>query len=186
MTAPKIGPQNAISDNPGVRQQLYDDAGTNTLFSASALPASGAWRASEVFNIQVARSLMLEVFYNAHASTTTGYPELLVKVSNAEEAPATGDDVWNVLSLKDDLVSGTAALTGTLPTGTDFTADPLNNAQLIRGGLFRTSPAAANSAKIREPFMFNVQGWRWCQVYAHEKGDTTNIGTLFLWASLSS
>jgi len=186
MTAPKIGNQNSITPDPGVWQSLYDDAGTTTSFGATALPASGAWRASEVFSVASARTLLLGVFYNAHASTVTGYPEFYIKVSNADSAPATGDDSWVELTIRDDTLQAAAAMTGTLPSGQDATAGPLRNPVFLRGILPRTNIAVANSDKIRQAFVFDVTPYRWCQVTAHEKGDTTNIGTLTLNASLSA
>ncbi len=184
MPAPKLGEHNAITPDPGVWENLSDNASPPALMGASALPASGAWRNSQVFSVAAADELSLGIFYDAAAGTTTGYPEVRVRLSNAGSPPATGDDEWVEITLRDDLAQSPAALTGTLGTGIDESSGPLRLPLVVRGLALRTMAATANSDKIREGWVIKVRAWRHCQVCVHEKGDTANPGTCTIKASL--
>lgn len=181
-----LGPSSGgVGATPGDVRWLYDDAGTSTLFSASALPASGAWRRSETVGVAFGRTLGLWVKYDASASTTAGYPHIIVLGSSEVSQPASGDDSWFELPLRDDSLGTAAALSGTLPTGADYSAGPLRNALVVRG--FTTKPMAAvgNSNKIRQLVAFDITCVKWVHVIASEVGDTTNRGTLGLGINIS-
>lgn len=185
MSAPKIGNQNSITPDPGLAQSLDDSSGTGTAFSASVLPASSAWRHSEVLPVAPARFLALQVFYAAHASTTTGQAKMQVRVSN-NDRPATDDsNAWTELTVRDDLLGAAAAIAGSLSPAVE-TAGPLRNPMTVRGAVYILPAAVANSDKINVGFVFDVTGWRWAQVRMQETGDTTNRGTVTLKASLTA
>lgn len=186
MAKPRCGNQNVITANPGVAESLDDKDGA--AFSAAVLPASSAFRYSEVFSVRDARFLALQVFYAAHASTTTGQALVQVRVSNEEAAPAFDASLaWSELPITDDALGTAAALAASsLGTGVWETVGPLRNKQTVRGGSFMIAPAVANSDKIDIPLVLRVEAWRWCQVRVAEVGDTTNRGTVTLKASLTS
>lgn len=184
MAKPRIGETNAITPHPAPAETLLDKDGAAF---AAALPASAAYRYSEVFSVEAARLLALQVFYAAHASTTTGQPSIQVRVSNAATQPAYDDATsWSELCVRDDLL-GTAAAIAASGLGSAWeTVGPVRNILTSRGTIFRPSPAVANSDKIDWAGVFDVTAWRWCQIRIAETGDTTNRGTPTVKASLTA
>lgn len=174
-----------VGATPGDTKWLFDDAGTSTLFGASILPASNAWRRSEIVGVAFARTMGLWVKYDAHASTTAGYPSIVVLASSEADQPAAGDDAWFELSQRDDALGTAAALAGTLPTGADFSAGPLRNVLSVRGFTIKPMAAVGNSNKIRQMVALDITQVKWIQVMASEVGDTTNRGTLSLGVNIS-
>lgn len=160
---------------------LLDSAGA--AFNATALPASSAWRQSEMLNVKSLRRVTIRLLYNANASTTTGYPLIQVwccgiplDTSTGLE-PAIGDDVWYAPMITDGVVTGTAT-SGTLPTGADWTQGPLYGQQIHRPMTLQPPAAVANSDKLRMKFTIDVTDEFLMYVIAQEKGDSTNRGTL--------
>jgi hypothetical protein len=184
MPQPKIGNSNAITPDPGIAVALNDKDGA--AFDAAVLPASSAWRYSEVIPVQAARELALQVFYAGHASTTAGQARLQVRVSNAATPPAydaTKD--WSELTLRDDATGTAAALAGSLGSAWESAA-PLRNVLRILG-LSMQMPAASGASEKTDPgIVFNDAAWRFVQIRMQETGDTTNRGTVTLKASLSA
>lgn len=171
--------------NPGMRRQLYDDAGTNTLLSASALPASGAWRRSEIVEVTRLRRLALEISINYSASAgATAYPVIIPMVSSSvlppidqSVAPDKSSDVWFPPAITDGSVTGTAN-SGTLPTTTNFTNGPLFGEQVHRPLRIRPPTSSANSDKVRMVVALDVTHARWFQLIAAEVGNTAQPSTL--------
>ncbi len=190
MTAPKIGNQNSITPDPGVEVALTDKDGA--AFNASALPASAAWLYTEGFSVACARLLVLNFFYNAHASTTTGQAKVRILVSNSvggtgpNGSPLFSADEWFEVPLPNDLNGTAAALTGALGTGFDASAGPLRNVRTILGGTFLLPAAVANSDKIRQSVTIKVDGYRWVLIAVQELVDQTNRGTVSIMASLTA
>lgn len=171
---------------PSPMVALNDSAGA--AFDATALPASGAWRQSEMLNVEHMRRVTFRLSYNASASTTTGYPLIQVYACGYPLDPATGlepligDDVWHAPMITDGSVTATTT-TGTLPTGADWTNGPLFNLQSQRTLLLKPSAAVANSDKVRQKFSVDVTDDFFVYIIAAEVGDTTNRGTLKIWVN---
>ena len=183
MATPNLGIPSLISPDPQPWSALLDMDGA--AFNAAVLPASSAWKYTEVFNVTRARLLLLAVFYNAHAATTTGQARVRLLASNELAEPAVADDSWVEVSIRDDLEGTPAALAGAMGTGVDITATELRNVLTSRGLSNLVPQALANSAKIRHPLVFDVSVYRWCCVSIQETGDTTNRGTVTPKASLT-
>lgn len=176
MATPKIGNQNSITPDPGEAQTLLDKAGASF---AAVLPASAAYLYSEAFNIASARFLTLQVFYTAHASSTTGQPSIQVRVSNELAVPAyDAATSWSELSVRDDALGTPAAIAASGLASAWETVGPTRNILTSRAAIFRPAPIVANSDKLDWAGVFDVTGWRWCQVRIAETGDTTNRGTV--------
>jgi len=150
-------------------------------FGAGALPASGAWLRSQVIGVRGIRHLDIGALYNAHASTTTGYAQLLVFYSCQYTQPLTTDDVWTVLSDTDGALTLGALATGTLPTSNVITRTGTYAAKKMNPVAWNLAAATANSDKLRQGILLNVEQVSWIMLYAREAGDTTNTGTLDLW-----
>lgn len=162
------------------------ESAVGTLFTSAQLAASGAWtRGDAVIDVRGAREIALLIDYTAHASTTTGYPQVVPMVACATTAPAVGDATWFVPAVTDGTLTATA-LAGTLPTGTDFTANPPMGVALLYPLVIRLNAATANSARTQMACRINVAPYKWFQLMAAEKGDTTNRGTLAISYALSS
>lgn len=165
---------------------LNDSAGA--AFDATTLPASNAWRQSEMIGVKLASRVTFRLSYNAHASTTTGYPLLMVLACGYELDPATGlapligDDVWHSPMITDGSITATAT-TGTLPTGADWTNGPLLGLQVHRPLVLQPPAAVANSDKLRMKFTVDVTDDFYVYIIAQEKGDSTNRGTLKIWVN---
>ena len=178
MATPNLGIPSLISPDPQPWSNADDMDGAT--FQAAVLPAASAWRYSEVCNVTRARLLLLAIFYNAHASTTTGQAKVRVLASNESAQPAVADDAWVEVSIRDDAEAAAAALAGAMGTGVDISAGPLRNPLTSRGLVNLVPAAVANSDKIRHPLVFDVTVYRWLCVSVQETGDTTNRGTVTL------
>lgn len=165
---------------------LNDSSGT--AFDNSVLPASSAWRQSEMLNVERLRRVTFRLSYNAHASTTTGYPLIQVFACGHPVDPTTGvepligDDVWHSPMITDGAITPTAT-TGTLPTGADWTNGPLYGQQIHRPLVLQPPAAVANSNKLRMKFTVDVTDDFFVYIIASEVGDPTNRGTLKIWAN---
>ena len=162
---------------------LLDSAGA--AFNATALPASGAWRQSEMLNVTRLRRVTIRLAYNASSATTTGYALVqflccgipLDPLTGAE--PLIGDDVWYSPMITDGVVTATATA-GTLPTGADWSNGPLFGQQIHRPFVMQPPAAVANSNKLRMKLTLDVTDEFFLYVIASEVGDATNRGTLSL------
>jgi hypothetical protein len=147
-----------------------------TLFTEAALAASGDWtRGTGVLDVQNCRSLALFCKYNPAA--IGGYPHIVLLVSNAQDAPAVGDDSWYALPMTDGTMTEVTLDTG-LPSGADFTAAPGWGEVLVRGLVLRPDAADAASDEIRQAIEVRVAPYRWVQLMVAEKGVTASPGTL--------
>lgn len=160
---------------------LLDSAGA--AFDATALPASSAWRQSEMLNVERVRRVTIRLAYNASASTTTGYALVQVYCCGKPKDATTGaeplitDDVWYSPMITDGVITATATA-GTLPTGADWSNGPLFGRQIHRPLVLQPPAAVAHSDKLRMKFTIDVTDEFFVYVIASEVGDTTNRGTL--------
>lgn len=169
----------------GQRVQLLTD-GTGSApfnvataaFNAGALPASGAWLRSQVIGVRGIRHLDIGALYNAHANTTTGYAQILVFYSCQYTAPATTDDVWTVMSDSDGSLTLAALASGTLPASGNITRTGTYAEKKINPVAWRLAAATANSDKLRQGILLNVEQVSHIMLYVREAGDTTNTGTI--------
>lgn len=148
------------------------------LYASKVLEAAGAWDRSSIIDVSGARWLTLIIDYTAHASAAGGYPEIVPMRAFTAVAPAAGDATWRCFSDRDVLADSSAALTGTLPAGTDFTAGPAFSVVKMRDLLLSIAASTAGSQRKQMTVKLDVGDARFVQLMAHEKGDTTNIGTL--------
>lgn len=173
----------------GDRSVLLTAAGVP--FSGAAgttvLPASGAWTQSEVRSVLPARRLVVEVAYNAHASTTAGYPQIIVMLSSVAASgvdgspfPAIGDDVWFIPGVTDGVVTSAALTAGAIGAGSDYTVTAEWGAVDYHEMVVNCKKALANSDKIRMRFSVDVTDAKFFALQAREIGDTTNRGILNL------
>ena len=167
---------------PTPQLAVYDDAATPALFDATALPASGAWRRSEIFDCGQCRTIKLRGKYLAHASTTTGAPRIRAWATGptATGTPpgySTSGVLWVPASVTDGSIVATAQ-TGAVPSGDAYTAGPLWALQAF-APLFIAPPAAvAHSDIIPGAVTFDVSADCYFFVEAQEFTDQTNRGTL--------
>lgn len=182
-----VGTQPVPQPLPSI--SLLDSAGA--AFSATALPASGAWRQSEMLNVSKLRRVTIRLAYNASASTTTGYPLVAVLCCGVPLDATTGleplitDDVWYFPMVTDGVVTATATA-GTLPTGADWSNGPLFGQQIHRPFVMQPPAAVANSNKLRMKLTVDVTDEFFLYVIASEVGDATNRGTLTILANGSA
>jgi hypothetical protein len=155
---------------------LFQAGTVSTLFSATALPASSAWRQSQVVGVQGARQLGLWLKYDA--AGTSGLPNVVVMASSEKDQPALGDDSWFEFSLRDVALGTPTAFTGTLPTGYDPTTGELRNLLNVKGPVIRPMPAASAAGKIRQFVSVDVGLVKWVYVMAQEIGAAGTPGTL--------
>jgi hypothetical protein len=189
MTAAELGGTSKATALTGETawRQLYDDQGTPALFNATALPAAGAWRRSELLNVSGARLFGLWISRTIDASGGTGsYPQIAVLGSAKSTEPTAIEDSWFALPVTTGTMTSVTP-TGTLPTGSDFTLAPPWSYDVGRRFLLRLEAPANDTDASREgPYMFNVSLVRWIQIIAQEAGDTTNPETLDLYVNVCS
>lgn len=160
--------------------------------SVTALPASGvaveirataaltaAWVATPVVGVRDARTLTLEILYDAAEGTTAGQAQIIALGSNAAAAPLVADDQWVALGAVDASPTD-AVLTGTMPTGFDPTITPEWGVYSVRPGVLETLPTDAGTDKIRIGVPLDVTGYRFVCVLAKEVGDVEAPGLLGL------
>tara|TARA_R100001244_G_scaffold53662_2_gene46586 strand:- start:6379 stop:6906 length:528 start_codon:yes stop_codon:yes gene_type:complete len=140
------------------------------------------WARSDVFSLGRASALGLEISYNVAAAGQQ--VEMGVVVSNAKDQPAADADIWYFLSVLDASPTD-AVLTGTVPTGADWSVAPEFGKVKVRGSILQSIASDTTSDKIRLAVAFEMQPWRWCHVVYRELGGGT-AGSLSVAAALSS
>lgn len=138
---------------------------------------------SDVVSVKNARRVVLIVKHDADDSASDGVVHTLVMLSNANDAPAIGDDSWDALPFYDTSSTDADIAAGvTLPTDADITKGP-NWRKVAAGGLLLLTEPASSSEKVRQRFTIDVADARWMYVACVQQGDTTNFGTVAVdWA----
>jgi hypothetical protein len=149
-------------------------AGTTTL------PGSGLWVASEILACRRLRRIAFEASYNAHASTTTGFAEIIVMLCRQWTVPLITDDVWTPLMVPDASPPAPAALASGTLQNTNMSRTVLWSKVIYRPLVIQIAAAVANSDKIRGAIDVDVTDASWFALQAREAGDTTNRGILNL------
>jgi hypothetical protein len=182
--------------NPGQRRILNTDGSyssspfnsgkPDTPFNGpagtSSLPVAGGvgdWLRSEILAVVPCRRLTVEVAYNAHASTTTGFVQVMALLSSyhGAAAPLATDDVWFAEPASDGSLA-VGATTGVMPSGSSFTKTFTYGVQTVVPLIVKVGPATTNSDKGRVRIPFDVTDARWFMLLAREAGDATNPGNL--------
>lgn len=157
-------------------QQLLDSGGL--AFDASALPAAGAARKSEIVSFgEPAMSreggLGLSLQYVAKSDGTNGRAHVRVWVSAADDQPSSADggtagSSWRKIAITD----------GTVTNDTAFAGGGAVNGQVdVEGDLIRTKPRSSSGVEaVMVPLRLDFA--RWIYVEAAEIGDTAHPGTL--------
>lgn len=164
---------------------LKDDAGAD--FAATALPASSAWRRSELIRVQFLRRVTVRCSYDASTSSG-GYPLIQVLVTAQQQEPTTlGEpletaDIWHSPAITDGSITPTA-MTGALPASTVWTNGPLVGLQSHLPLVIKPAVATASTSKIREKVSIDVTDDFWMFVIAQELGLAANPGTLKIWVN---
>lgn len=152
---------------------------TSTLFTSAVLTAAGAWSRSDIVTVKDAREIVLLVDATADATGgTDSVVEMAFMVSCENAQPAAGDATWFVVGDTDGIATSAALASGTLPTGTDFSATPNWWQRTYRPMVVRLAAMAADTDRIQLTIRIPVVGYRWFQMMAHEAGDTSNPATL--------
>jgi hypothetical protein len=154
-----------------------------TIFTSAALAASGAWTRSDIVSVEGARRVVLEIDYDP--AGTSGYPVIVPLVSNTVAAPAAGDDSWFQMPVWDGSVTA-GALTGTLPTGADYTLSQPQGVAITYGLAVRLSAAAGATDEFRQALVLDVTPYRWFHFIVAEVGATGTPGTLSALYSLAA
>lgn len=165
-------------------RQLYDDADPPVLFNGSVLPASSAWRRSEILDVRAQRLIGLWIFRTVDATGGTGsYPQIIVYGSAADTMPAhTSTTAWTALPVTTGIMTSVTP-TGTLPTGAGSLAPPWSY-DSGRRFILRLE-ATANDADVPNegPYVYRVDLVRWLYVCAQEIGDASNQEKLNLYVN---
>lgn len=162
--------------------------GAETIFASAALAASGAWTRSSI--ISVARMRKLTLFIDYDPAGSAGYPAIVPFITNGTVAdpmsqPAAGDDAWFQLSTYDGTVTA-GALTGTLPTGADYTLAQPQGVTIAYPLAIRLTAAANATDEYRQAIVLDVSCAKWFHFIAAEVGNTGSPGTLAVTYSLSA
>jgi hypothetical protein len=145
------------------------------IYNSATLSASGAWTRSSIVSVIGVRRITIFADYDPAA--TSGYPVIVPLVSNALEQPAAGDDSWFQMPVWDGSVTA-GALTGTLPTGADYTLSQSQGVALTYGLAVRLAGASAATDEYRQAITLDVTPYRWFHFIAAEVGATGSPGAL--------
>lgn len=122
---------------------------------------------SGIVNVEMFRTVTLWI--KASADAASAYAHIVPLVSASEAEPAQGDDSWFGLSIADAAPTDTL-LTGTVPTGADYTIAPEWGVVKCRPLVIRTIESDANTDEIRMAVTLNVTHARWMYIACEEVG----------------
>jgi hypothetical protein len=156
-------------------EQALFDSGGSALFDATALPAAGASRLSEIVGIEPSkqgrRSIGLSLRYVGQTGAAGAYPEVRVWVSCKDNKPDDSTDTsWRLAGVTDGVI--TAAQTFGAVSGAT------NGRATIQADMMELKPGVAAAGVIAVLIPLTLGMGRWLYVEAAEKGDTTHPGKL--------
>lgn len=125
---------------------------------------------SGVYSVADARRIALWVKYSGNAAG--GYAHIVPLVSAEGEEPAIADDSWFGLGIVEASATGTL-LTGTMPTGADYTIAPEWGVVKSLPTVIRTEEADGASDEVRMCVVLDVTHARWLYVAAEEASGST-------------
>lgn len=159
--------------SPATPRAAQSDAAT--IYTSAALAASGAWTRSSIVSVEGVRKITLLVDYDPGA--VGGYPAIVPFGAGVVTEPAAGDDSWFQLSAWDGSLTA-GALSGTLPTGADYTLAQPQGVAIEYGLAVRLSAATNAADEYRQAITLDVTPFRWFHFIAAEVGVTATPGTL--------
>lgn len=139
------------------------------LLTNATCAASGAWTYTSTINVSEAREITLYIDVNA-ATAASGAVGFKPVISAEGAEPAAGADVW--FGIGD--VDSTAAtdLSGTVPSGADWTLSPESAVRVVRDLVIKTELSNAATDEYRMTVTLKVAGARWLQIAYAEIGAT--------------
>lgn len=143
------------------------------LLASTALTTDPNGAVSGIVSVYDATDVTLWI--KASADAASAYAHLVVNVSGAATAPAQGDDSWYQPPLADQTPTDTL-LTGSVPTGADYTIAPEWGIVKIRPMVLRTIDSDANTDEIRmAQTIILPRGSRWMYLFAEEVGGNVTL-----------
>jgi hypothetical protein len=166
-----------VYENTGKAPQSFETQ-AGTLIASATLAASGAWvRSTPVLDVRGARRLTLLIDYIAATGGVGGYPEVIPLVSFEGQPPANDAAVWFGMGVWNGTVTE-STISGTLPTGTDFTTAPNWSVAKHEPLIVSLDPADNVADRIQVAITLDITSARWFQIIAHERGAPAAPGTL--------
>lgn len=168
---------------------------TSNLFTSAPLAAGGDFTAmtpTTPFYVKGYRFATVAVSYVPGA--VNGYPDImplgaLAALADADGAQPTAPgllaDLWYQLPALDGSVTVGSVDAGT-PAGIDLDGDNLAQGRMVVTGLIGSMPAIAAAKKVRQFYVFALNGVSWFQCNFAEKGVTATPGTLAALVSFST
>ena len=135
------------------------------LLASTALTTDPNGAVSGIVNVEQFR--FVTFWIKASVDAANAYAHIVPLVSASEAAPAQGDDSWYGVSISDIAPTDTL-LTGTLPTGADYSIAPEWGVVKSRPIVIRTIDGDANTDEIRMTVTINVTHARWMYIACEE------------------
>ncbi len=143
------------------------------LLASSALTTDPGGAVSGIVSVLGATEITLWI--KASADAASAYAHIVVNVSGEMTAPAQGDDEWYQPPIADNSPTDTL-LTGSVPTGADYTGAPEWGIVKIRPLVLRTIDSDANTDEIRMAQTIKLpKGSRWMYLFAEEVGGNMTL-----------
>jgi hypothetical protein len=142
------------------------------LLDATNLTTDPSGAVSSIVSLGDNRCVTLWI--TASADAASAYAHIVPLVSAAASEPELGDDSWYGLPERDAAATATL-LTGSLPTGADYTIAPEWAVITSRPLVIRTETSDANTDEIRMTVTLNVAHAKWLYVFAEEVGGNMNV-----------
>ena len=145
---------------------------TYTLLDSTALTTDLNGGVSSI--VALGDSRYVTLWISASADAASAYAHIIPLVSAAESQPALGDDSWYGLPERDTTAVATL-LTGTLPSGADYTIAPEWAVVTCRPLVIRTETSDANTDEIRMSVTLEVSHAKWMYVTCEEVGGNMTL-----------
>lgn len=144
-----------------------------TLLDATDLTTDPSGGVSSVVELYDYRYVTL--YIKGSADAASAYAHVIPLISSASSTPAVADDSWYGLCERDSTATATP-LTGSLPTGADYTIAPEWAVVTCRPIVIRLEASDANTDEIRLAVTLNVAHAKYLYVAVEEVGGNMNVG----------
>jgi hypothetical protein len=136
------------------------------LLASSALTTDPSGAVSSI--VSVYGGTQVTLWIKANVGAAGAYAHLVLNVSGLAAAPAQADDSWYQPTIADITPTDTL-LTGSVPTGADYTIAPEWGIVKLRPIVMRTIDGDANTDQIRMAQTITLpRGARWMYLFAEE------------------
>ncbi len=143
------------------------------LLASTALTTNPGGAVSSIVSVNGGTEVTLWI--KASADAASAYAQMVVNLSGLAAAPALGDDSWYQPAIA-DLAPTDALLTGSVPTGADYTIAPEWGVIKLRPLVLRTIDSDANTDEIRMAITIRLpRGARWMYLFAEEVTDNMTL-----------